>query len=173
MIQNDQQIKMMILYSLWSAGCPIPTVTLGQILMECGIGTIGTMGELYDLAEKKHLSVIPDGDIEYIVLQKTGTEIAKTLGRDLSPSVREKLMLITAREVAKLRKDLGVAASYEENEDGGYEVKVSLSDEGASLMDLKMFAPTMAQAELMTANFRDDPYKVYRDVLASMTKSRR
>ena len=173
MIQNEQQIKMMILYSLWSAGCPIPTVTLGQILMECGIGTIGTMGELYDLAEKKHLSIISDDEVEYIVLQKTGVEIATTLGHDLSPSMREKLMLLTAREVAKLRKDLGVAASYEEREGGGYEVRVSLSDEGSSLMDLKMFAPTRAQADLMTANFREDPYKVYRDVLASMTKPRR
>ncbi|MBO5036879.1 MAG: DUF4364 family protein [Clostridia bacterium] len=173
MIQNEQQTKMMILYSLWSAGCPMPTVTLSQILGEFGIGAIGTTGEIYDLAEKKHITVIDDDDVEYIVLQKTGQEIATTLGRDLSPSVREKLMLTTAREVAKLRKDLGVAASYEGKESGGYEVYVSLSDEGSALMDLKMFAPTRAQADIMIANFKDDPYKVYREVLASMTKSRR
>ena len=45
-------------------------------------------------------------------------------------SVREKLMLLTAREVAKLRKDLGVAASYEEKENGGYEVKMCHFERG-------------------------------------------
>jgi len=173
MIQNDQQIKMMILYSVWSAGCPIPTQTLEMILSECGIGQIGTSGELHDLAEKGHISLISDDETEYIVLQKTGYNIVSTLGADLSPTVREKLILTTAREVANLRKDLGVFASFDERSEGGFDVKLSITDDGVHLIDIKLFAPTKAQAEIMTANFKDDPYKVYREVLASMTRPRR
>lgn len=173
MIQNEQQVKIMILFALWSAGCPIPKETLEQILTECGIGAIGTSSELYDLAANNHLNIISDDGTDYVVLQKTGLEIVSTLGRDLSPSIREKLLLTTAREVASLRKDLCISASYTPKKNGGFDVKVALSDEGSFLMDLTMFAPTTAQAEIMVANFREDPYRVYREVLASMTKSRR
>ena len=173
MIQNDQQIKMMILYTVWSAGCPLPTQTLEVILAECGIGQIGTSGELHDLAEKGHLSLISDEETEYAVLQKTGIEIVSTLGADLSPTIREKLILTTAREVAKLRKDLGIATSVDEKSEGGFEVKLSITDDGISLIEIKMFAPTKVQADIMTANFKEDHYRVYREVLASMTKPRR
>ncbi|MBQ6172566.1 MAG: DUF4364 family protein [Clostridia bacterium] len=170
MINDDQQIKMMILFALRSAGCPLPSVTIAQILNECGIGQIGTSGELYDLEEKGHVSLITDDDTEYAVLQKTGTEIVTALGRDLSPTLREKIILATAKEVAKLRKDLGVSASCREKPDGGFDVLFSLTDEGSPLMELTMYAPTKAQADIMISAFKDDPYRVYRDIITSLSK---
>ena len=170
MINDNQQIKMMILFTLRSAGCPLPTDTITLILNECGIGQIGTSGELYDLKEKGHVELITDDDTEYAVLQKTGIEIVTALGRDLSPTLREKIILATAKEVAKLRKDLGVSASCKERSDGGFDVFFALTDEGAPLIELTMFAPTKAQADIMSSTFKDDPYRVYRDIIASLSK---
>ena len=169
MINNEQQIKMMILFSLASAGCPLPTETVSQILNEFDVGQIGTSGELFELREKGHIALITDEDTEYAVLQRTGTEIVKNLGNDLSPTLREKLISATAKEVAKLRKDLGVSASCKERPDGGFDVVFGLTDDGSSLMELKLFAPTKAQADIMSDNFREDPYSVYRKVIASLS----
>ena len=91
MINDNQQIKMMIMFVLRSAGGTIPSETVFQI-----------MG---------HVSLITDEDTEYAVLENTGIEIVSALGRDLSPTLRENLTLITAKEVSKLRNDLGIKPS--------------------------------------------------------------
>jgi hypothetical protein len=170
MIDDNQQIKMMILFSLRSAGCPLPSSTVAQILNECGVGQLGTSGELYELRDRGHVALITDEDTEYAVLQKTGIEIVDALGRDLSPTLREKLILTTAKEVAKLRKDLGISSSCKERSDGGFDVYFALTDEGSPLFEVTMFAPTKAQADIMISGFRNDPYRVYRDVIASLSK---
>lgn len=111
MINDNQQIKMMIMFVLRSAGGTIPSETVFQIMDECGIGQIRTLSELFELRDMGHISLITDEDTEYAVLENTGIEIVSALGRDLSPSLRENLMIITEKEVAKLRNDLGIQHS--------------------------------------------------------------
>ena len=170
MINDEMHIKMMIMFALRSAGGMIPSDTVAQIIDECGIGQIRTAGELFELRDQGHISLITDDGTEYAVLEKTGREIVSALGRDLSSSLREKIILTTAKEIAKLRKDLEIMASYKERHGGGYDVCFTLKDEGEPLMDLKMYAPTTDQANIMITSFKNDPYRVYREVLASLSK---
>ena len=172
MLTNEHTAKVMILYALKCAGGPLPTEVLSQILSQCGFGVIGAMSELDTLTVNRHVSVLDDDGVSYAVLTKTGEDICETFSSELGTSMREKIMLTTAREVASLRKDLGVSSKTEQTENG-YKVSVNLSDDEIPLMRLEMFAPTKAQADIMIGNFRDDPYAVYRAVLASMTNQRK
>jgi len=172
MLTNEHIAKVMILYSLKQAACPLPIDVLSQIVSQCGFGAIGALSELNGLSEQNHVNIIEDDGVEYVVLTHSGEEICDNLATDLSPSLREKLMITTAREVAKLRKDLGVFSKSEEV-DGGFKLYFELNDDSTNLMHLEMFAPTKAQADIMIMNFREDPYAVYKSALQSLTNPRK
>lgn len=105
----------------------------------------------------------------YIQPTVSAKDIVDAIGKEIPLSVREKASVYTMRELAKLRKQLGVATELRQ-EGNDYYIGVSISDNGLTLYKAELYAPTKEQALRMERSFKSKPYEVYGKLIESLTE---
>ena len=163
---TDYQIKAAILHTITSESSPIPKVTVFDILGICGINSFALSEALEQMIEDKYILQykLEDGAI-FIKFSEKGKQLSKIMKSDIPIALRQKITAVTATEIAKLKADLDINYVID-NAAEGFFITISLQDDGFTLLQLKMYAPTKLQAKMMVQTFKKNPLTIYKNILS-------
>lgn len=104
-----------------------------------------------------------DGRTYYMLLPK-GLACAKELKKYAPKSYRDKLVLIALKYFARIKSEREVLIRYIELEKGCY-IHIRCPDNMCDLMDLKLFAPDLRQAQIIGEKIMDNPAGFYGKII--------
>lgn len=168
MLLNTTQTKILVLYILDVAGCPIPLDTTNDIIAMCDINGFTIMEAFSELLSQGTIEEYAFEGERYIQPTVSTKQIIDAIGKEIPLSVREKASAYTMREIAKLRKQLGVSSSIRQEGEDFY-VSVSIQDNGLVLYSAEIYAPTKDQANRIERSFKSKPYEVYSKLIENLT----
>ncbi len=172
---SQHQIKVLILISLVTARCPLSVYTLNDIFGSCGISDINVADAVQELSDLELVTLYTDDDGETLVkITHNGDDVAETLKKDVSMSLRERIVAATGEAMAALCRDIGVTAETVKGSDFSsdeYTLRLALRDDDRVLLKIEMYTPTKFQADIMAQNFRDNTLEIYRTVLKALADS--
>ncbi len=169
MLLNTNQTKILVLYILDVASCPMPLHTTNDIIAMCDINGFTIMEALGELLEQGTIEEYTFEGERYIQPAISAKSIVEAIGTEIPLSVREKASVYTMREIAKMRKKLGVKSSIRQDGEDFY-VTISINDNGLVLYKAELFAPTREQALRMGRSFESKPYEIYGKIIESLTE---
>lgn len=169
MFLNTTQTKILVLYILHVANCPMPLHTTNDIIAMCDINGFTIMAAISELIEQGTVEEYTYEGERYIQPTVNAKDIVDAIGKEIPLTVREKASVYTMRELAKLRKQLGVSTAIRQEGEDFY-VSVSISDNGLTLYDAVLYAPTKEQALRIERSFKSKPYEIYGSLIESLTE---
>ncbi len=167
---TEYQLNASVLFTLHTAHAPLPKTTLTDILTLCGMNGFELSESIQKLIEDGHILQYQMEDQEvFLKLSENGRQLADIAKSSISIALRQKLVSVTATELAKLRANLAVQTQIDPVDDltdSGFWVTAMLQDDGLKLFQIKLYAPTKLQAEMMCQTYKKDPLTIYKNVLS-------
>lgn len=164
-IQNDLDLKLLVLYIMNRAAAPITFLHLLDLaLCDAGVDYFSLTNAVDHLVETGHLTL--SGQL-YAITDK-GRRNCRICESSLPFSVRRRCDENLAVLNARLLRDAQVRGELSPRQDGTYTVSLSLDDDAGSLLKLDLFAPTREQAEHLIAQFKLRPEQVYNGVINAL-----
>ena len=131
-------------------------------LAACGVDYFDFAECLSDLVRTEHLTLSADG--LYAITDK-GLRNSRICESSLPYSVRLRCDKNLAACNRHLRRKSQVKASTEKRPNGTYTVRLELSDDMGSVMDLKLMVPREDMGKILAARFRQAPEKLYSEII--------
>ncbi|MBR4628167.1 MAG: DUF4364 family protein [Ruminococcus sp.] len=165
-VKDLATLNILICHLLYRITKPVEPDHLYEIAMSTGFVNYfsyqDSIGYLLEngLIEK---TVSASGAEVYSLCQK-GVECAKQLKKYAPKSYRDKLVLAALRYFARRKAEQEIKVEYIPDESGCY-VRVRCLDTDCDLMDMKLFAPDMAQAKVIGERILLNPSGFYGKVI--------
>lgn len=161
-ISDVPTLNILLCYLLYKIDRPVGTEQLYDIAVSTGVINYFSYQDSLDYLLTNGLVSLQSGEDgeECYVLEPKGTACAEQLKKYAPKSYRDKLVLAALRYFARIKANKEVKVSYIPLDKGCY-VQVRCPDQNGDLMDLKLFAPDMSQAQLMGDKIMLDPAGFY------------
>lgn len=157
-IQNDLDLKMMILYLMDRVAAPISFLQLVDLAMcDAGVDYFSLSQAVAHMVETQHLSLEEE---RYSITEK-GRRNSKICEDSIPFSVRRRCDENLSALNQALRRQEQVQANLLPNQDGSCMVRLFLADADGVLMEAKLFAPTQEAGEQMARRYQQEPEKFY------------
>ena len=149
-IQNDLDLKMMILYLMDRVAAPISFLQLLDLAMcDSGVDYFSLSQAVGHMVETEHLSL------------EKGRRNSKICEDSLPFSVRRRCDANLSALNQTLRRQEQVQSDILPNQDGSCMVRLFLADGGGVLMEAKLYAPTQEMGEKMAQRYQQEPERLY------------
>lgn len=164
-LKDVQTVKILICYLLYRLHKPIDSEQLYDIAVSTEIINYFFYQDAIDyLISNESISVSEENGNKIFTLTQKGIDCAKTLRGYVPKSYRDRIVKAALKFFAKLKYENEVKIEYIKLEKGYY-VQCRCLDIKDDLMDLKLFAPDLGQAELLGKNIMKNPVGFYGKVL--------
>lgn len=165
-LKDIQTVKILLCYLLYRINKPIDSEQLYDIAVGTEIINYFFYQDAIDyLIKNKSISVNNDhNNVKIYKLTDKGKDCAKTLRGYVPKSYRDKIVQAALKYFAQIKYQNEVKIDYIKL-DKGYYVHCRCLDIGDDLMDLKLFAPDLSQAELLGKNIMINPTGFYSKIL--------
>lgn len=164
-LKDIQTVKILICYLLYRINKPIDSEQLYDIAVGTEIINYFFYQDAIDyLIKNDSIKVNNDNNIKLFELTEKGRNCAKTLRGYVPKSYRDKIVQAALKYFARIKYENEVKIEYIKLEKGYY-VHCRCLDIGDDLMDLKLFAPDLSQAELLGKNIMINPIGFYSKIL--------
>jgi hypothetical protein len=161
-IKENIEIKMLILFVMRRLQVPIGIDILAELTMcDEAIKYFDVTDCIAKLVKTKHLTLT---DNKYSLTEK-GIRNGEALEENLPYSVRVVAEEATALMLAALKRDSMIKTNSTENENGGYNVTLSLSDGIADIIKIDLLAANQKLAITLEKRFRKNAEQIYHDVI--------
>lgn len=168
-IHDKLEIKFLILYITARVIEPIPFDTVWDLAMcDEGVDYFDFAECLSDLVRTEHLTLSADG--LYAITDK-GLRNSRICESSLPYSVRLRCDKNLAACNRHLRRKSQVKASTEKRPNGTYTVRLELSDDMGSVMDLRLAIPREDMAAMLTERFQKYPERLYGEIMRALMSS--
>lgn len=168
-IHDKLDIKFLLLYILSRAAAPLDFSTLTDLTMiDEGVDYFDFAECLSDLVRTEHLTLSADG--LYAITDK-GLRNSRICESSLPYSVRLRCDKNLAACNRHLRRKSQVKASTEKRPNGTYTVRLELSDDMGSVMDLRLAIPREDMAAMLTERFQKSPERLYGEIMRTLMSS--
>ena len=160
-IHDKLEIKFLILYITARVIEPIPFDTVWDLAMcDEGVDYFDFAECLSDLVRTEHLT-----------LSAEGLRNSRICESSLPYSVRLRCDKNLAACNRHLRRKSQVKASTEKRPNGTYTVRLELSDDMGSVMDLRLAIPREDMAAMLTERFQKSPERLYGEIMRALMSS--
>ena len=160
-IHDKLEIKFLILYITARVIEPIPFDTVWDLAMcDEGVDYFDFAECLSDLVRTEHLTLSADG-----------LRNSRICESSLPYSVRLRCDKNLAACNRHLRRKSQVKASTEKRPNGTYTVRLELSDDMGSVMDLRLAIPREDMAAMLTERFQKSPERLYGEIMRALMSS--
>lgn len=158
-------VKILICYFLRQINRPITPMQLTEIATDDGILNYFVFTEaMNQLLEAKTVTLEEQDGEEVYVLSELAKFGADDFKKIVPKSFRDRILASGLRFFAKLKNSNDVKVSVSE-QNRGFQVGISCTDGGLTLMDLKLYAPDREQADLLAEKIMQNPADFYAKVL--------
>ncbi len=164
-LKDVQTAKILICYLLYRLHRPIDSEQLYDIAVSTEIINYFFYQDAIDyLINHESISVSEENGSKIYTLTQKGIDCAKTLRGYTPKSYRDRIVTAALKYFAKIKYENEVKIEYIKLENGYY-VQCRCLDLKDDLMDLKLFAPDLGQAELLGKNIMKNPVGFYSKIL--------
>ena len=161
--------KLIILYMLDRAEGDVTQAVLSSFLLENGYANFISLAESYSQLEKRGLvRVLSEGDKHFLHLTDEGRQALGFFGMRLSPRIREQADAFLRDNGQQIREDREVKAVYEKMTSGVYEVRMSVRERGATLLEVKLAVPDAAAASSIAGKWKEKNTEVYQYLIENL-----
>lgn len=161
-IHNKLDIKLLILYLTSRLAGPVDFPTLTDLTMcDDGVDYFQYAEAVSELIASGHLQ---REDEMYSITDK-GIRNISAGESSLSPVIRKRCDQRIVPLNNAIYHKAQVQASVTGNDETGWQVKLSLSDESSPLFSLDLWAPSAETAEQIARQFREYPERTYNGIL--------
>lgn len=161
--------KLIILYMLDRAEGDVTQAMLSSFLLESGYANFVSLAESYDQLEKRGLvRIVMVGEKKFLHLTKAGREAYGFFGRQLSPQIRAQADEWLLENGQKIREDREVTAVYERMTSGVYEVRMSVRERGATILEVRISVPDAASAEKIAGQWEEKNAGIYQYLIEKL-----
>ena len=168
-IHDKLEIKFLILYIAARVSEPLPLEGMQELTMcDDGIDYFDFSECLNDLVQTEHLRLTEEG--RYAITPK-GLKNSAICESSLPYSVRLRCDKNLAACNRHLRRKSQVKASTEKRPNGTYTVRLELSDDMGSVMDLRLAIPREDMAAMLTERFQKSPERLYGEIMRALMSS--
>ncbi len=165
-LDDAQTIRILICYLLYRISKPIDAEELYDIAVSTEIINYFAYQDSIDyLISNGSVNATKNGSSVIYSLTQKGTECAKTLRSYTPKSYRDKIVSAALKYFAQQKYQNEVQIEYIKLEKGYY-VQCRCLDINNDLMDLKLYAPDLGQAELLGKNIMKNPTGFYGKILS-------
>ena len=164
-IQNDLDLKLLVLYIMNRAVAPITfNQLLDLALCDAGVDYFSLTQAVNHLVETEHLTA---QDERYEITDK-GRHNCRICEETLPFSVRRRCdeNLITVNE--QLQREAQVQGKLLPREDGTFTVSLALDDDAGSLLRLDLLIPDQEQGKNLISRFKNHPEQVYNSIINTL-----
>jgi len=163
-IHKPVEIKVLILFVMRRLPEAVTMSELTELTMcDNAISYFDVTDCIDNLIKTEHLRL--DSDKKYFLSEK-GKHNGEILEKDLPYSVKEKAEAATALVRAAQARNSMIKTSRNCEDDGSYEVTLSLSDGVSEIISIKLVAANENQAIAMENGFRKSAEEIYKSVVA-------
>lgn len=165
-IKDTPTLNILICYLLYKVKKPIEKEALYNIVMNTGIVSYFYYQDSLDFLIKNNLLDTKEGENGTTLFSVTpkGIACAKELKLYVPKSYRDTLVLAALRYFARLKHEQSVKVDYIPIENGCY-AHILCTDNVRDLMELKLYAPDITQAEFIGNQILLDPAGFYGKVI--------
>lgn len=165
-LRDLQTVKILICYLLYRLHKPIEADNLYDIAVSTEIINYFYYQDSIDYLIKNNsiIETVNDENVKIYTLTEKGKNCAKTLREYVPKSYRDKIVVAALKYFAKLKYESEVKIEYIKLETGYY-VHCRCLDIKDDLMDLKLYAPDLTQAEILGKNIMKNPTGFYSNIL--------
>lgn len=161
--------KLIILYMLDRAEGDVTQAVLSSFLLENGYANFISLAESYSQLEKRGLvRVLSEGDKQFLHLTEEGRQALVFFGMQLNPRIREQADAFLRENGQQIREDREVKAVYEKMTSGVYEVRMSVRERGATLLEVKLAVPDAAAAASVAGKWKEKNTAVYQYLVENL-----
>lgn len=161
-IQNDLDLKLLVLYIMDRAIGPITFIQLFELaLCDAGVDYFSLTQAVDHMVETGQLT--REGD-RYAITDK-GRRNSRICESSLPRSVRQHCDYNLIQVNEALRQEAQISTRIMEGNNGTANLCLSLEDNTSPLFNLTLFSPTRAQAEQWERTFQADPYALYLNLI--------
>ena len=164
-IQNDLDLKLLVLYIINRAVAPITFNQLLELaLCDAGVDYFSLTQVVNHLVETEHLTA--QGDRYEIT--ETGRHNCKICEETLPFSVRRRCdeNLVAVNE--QLQREAQIRSELIPREDGTFTVSLALDDDAGNLFRLELLIPSQEQGQALVSRFKANPEQFYNTLLSNM-----
>lgn len=164
-LKDVQTVKILICYLLYRLHKPIESEQLYDIAVSTEIINYFFYQDAIDyLITNNSITVSEEDNKKIFTITQKGIDCAKTLRGYVPKSYRDRIVKAALKYFAKLKYESEVKIEYIKLENGYY-VQCRCLDIKEDLMDLRLYAPDLGQAELLGKNIMKNPVGFYSKIL--------
>ena len=152
--------KLIILYMLDRAEGDVTQAMLSSFLLESGYANFVSLAESYDQLEKRGLvRIVMTGDKKFLHLTEAGRQAYEYFGSRLSPQIRAQADEWLRENGQKIREKMT---------SGVYEVRMSVRERGATILEVRIAVPDAASAEAVASKWEEKNASVYQYLVENL-----
>ncbi len=161
--------KLIILYMLDKIDFPLTNSQISEFILNEGYTNYFTLQQtISELSESGFIHEESTHSRTFYHLTEEGAQTLKFFKNDISPAIQEDINAFLKEKKYELKNEVSVKADYYQNSNGEYSVRCQVLEQGSSLIDLTITAPTEAEAQTMANNWTKKNQEVYAAIMASL-----
>lgn len=161
--------KLIILYMLDKVDFPLTNSQISEFILNEGYTNYFTLQQtISELAESGFVREESTHSRTFYHLTEEGAQTLHFFKNDISPAIQDDIDTFLTKKKYELKNEVSVKADYYQNSKGDYSVGCQVFEQGSTLIDLTITAPTEAEAQTMSNNWTKKNQEVYAAIMASL-----
>lgn len=161
--------KLIILYMLDKVDFPLTNSQISEFILNEGYTNYFTLQQtISELAESGFVREESTHSRTFYHLTEEGAQTLHFFKNDISPAIQDDIDTFLTKKKYELKNEVSVKADYYQNSKGDYSVRCQVFEQGSTLIDLTITAPTEAEAQTMSNNWTKKNQEVYAAIMASL-----
>lgn len=162
--------KLMIMYTLESAGIPLSREQITAVLFENGLEDYMAISQhLMDLEESACIATVPTYRLKTIVLTKRGAEVTELFKNTLPNSVKNGIDDNLSKNLGAFRTENTSQMQSKVLHGGDFETTLSLVENGDAFFEIRIKLPTARYTRIAEKRWNEINKQLYLDTLLALT----
>ena len=172
-IHTKEDIKFLVLFAMDLLPFPVTFETVVDLITWCddGFGYFELSEAFYEMIPTGHIDESIENGAKLYAITDKGLRNSRICESSLPYSVRLRCDKNLAACNRHLRRKSQVKASTEKRPNGTYTVRLELSDDMGSVMDLRLAIPREDMAAMLTERFQKSPERLYGEIMRALMSS--
>ena len=172
-IHTKEDIKFLVLFAMDLLPFPVTFETVVDLITWCddGFGYFELSEAFYEMIPTGHIDESIENGAKLYAITDKGLRNSRICESSLPYSVRLRCDKNLAACNRHLRRKSQVKASTEKRPNGTYTVRLELSDDMGSVMDLRLAIPREDMAAMLTERFQKSPERLYGEIMRTLMSS--
>lgn len=148
---------------------PLTNSQISEFILNEGYTNYFTLQQtISELAESGFVREESTHSRTFYHLTEEGAQTLHFFKNDISPAIQDDIDTFLTKKKYELKNEVSVKADYYQNSKGDYSVRCQVFEQGSTLIDLTITAPTEAEAQTMSNNWTKKNQEVYAAIMASL-----